>query len=233
MISFKSQLEPCASCDSRSLAICADVPADVLDRLAAAAEERFLPPGTTLFAMGQPPHHVYTVRSGTLRLVTQTTDGRRQVLGFPTVGDFFGTSARPAYDYAAEALTACKVCCIRIDRFDALLDSVRALDRNVHRRYDERLCAARGHVVALGRKTAAERIAGFLYVWLRHSAHCGAASVELPMPRGDIADHLGLTLETVSRELSRLRRSGLIRLKRYGRELLVPDPSALLAHSRG
>lgn len=196
--------------------------------------------GATLFNQGDAPEYIYTVVRGCVRLTTDLPDGRRQVHGFPRPGDYFGLTPQTHYDYAASALVQSRVCKISMSGFELLLTEMRPFNQNMHLRDERMLCSARAHAMALGRKTALERVAGFLLEALQHPSHAtfdteagvlhavtkAPAELNLPMTRADIADYLGLTVETVSRSLSQLRRSGLIELL-SGNTIRVPQPIAL------
>lgn len=241
-------LHHCANCESRSLGLCAELVPEQLGLIEGRSRPFDLAAGAMLFEQGDTPQYVYTVLHGTLRLSADLADGRRQVLGFPMAGDFFGLTALRYYDYAACALTPSRVCRIGQSSFRQLLLQLQPLDQRYHARNEEMLCAARSRATALGRKTALERVAGFLLECLRHPAHghleasedCqGRRAAEdemarshsnelyLPMTRADIADYLGLTVETISRNLSQLRKHGLIVMSGSDRVHVV-DPAALV-----
>src|SRR6185437_9850772 len=156
--------------------------------------------------------YCYLVVSGCVRSVTVTEDGRRHVNEFFLQGDLFGWDTMEEYDFAAESVTPVTLRRYRRRGLEALADSDREVARMLRDLGAGQLRAARERMMLLGRKTAAERIASFL---LTITARMQTpAQVELPMSRGDIADHLGLTIETVCRGLAQLRREGTIDLER-------------------
>lgn len=164
-----------------------------------------------LFSEGDPARNVYRVVSGTIRLCKLLPDGRRQIIGFLQHGDMMGLSLAQSYLYTAEAVTAAVLQRIPRTRFEMLMDEQPALARRLLSLTATELVAAQDQMVLLGRKTAVERVATFL---LRLAARTigGGRRVQLPMSRADIADHLGLTTETVSRAFTKLKTSGMIRL---------------------
>ena len=132
-------------------------------------------------------------------------DGRRQVVGFLVPGDFLGLAFGRTYVYTAEAITAVAACRFQRSRFMELLEELPALEREILGRTSNELAAAQQQMLLLGRKTARERLASFL-ADLAERSDADGGPLELPMGRADIADHLGLTIETVSRTFTGLRR---------------------------
>ena len=160
--------------------------------------------------------HVYNLTSGVMRLSKLLPDGRRQIAGFLFPGDFLGITMEDEHAFTAEAITPLKLCQFSRARFDAFVDTHPRLERRLYAIAAHELAAARQQVVLLGRKTAAERVASFLLMLdARRTSTSGEVldgDINLPMSRSDIADYLGLRIETVSRELSALKASRLIRL---------------------
>ena len=225
----------CARCAARPFSVCAAVPDADLARLEAIAETVRLDRGQALFREDDPAACVYNLTSGSLRLSRLMPDGRRGVLGFAFAGDFVGLEswgqARASVHFAtAEALEPATVCRFPRARFDALVAADRALESALLARAGQALHAAQVGRLALAQKSAVERVAGFLASLpasdpMRPMA---AGRIRLSMTRQEIADHLGLTIETVSRALGRLKRAGVIRA--VGRaEFDVPSAEALAA----
>jgi CRP/FNR family transcriptional regulator len=169
-------------------------------------------PGQTIVVERDPIDHYYRIVSGTVRLYQSMADGRRQVLDFLTQRDCFGLTGLGCHAYSVEAVS--RVVMIRYPRhlLEAAVQSDPGLGRRLFRLACAELGRAQEQMLLLGRKTAEERIASFL-VRLAAGMDTGPQPVvTLPMSRLDIADHLGLTIETVSRTLSRFKRAGLIDL---------------------
>ena len=179
-----------------------------------------------LFRQDEPAGSVYNVTAGALRLYRILPDGRRQVTGFAFPGDFLGLSLLDRFNVSADALGPVTAC--RFDRraFMELVRSQPSLMMHLHEITGHELSRAKDMMVLLGRRTADEKIAAFLMGLRARYAQIGwsAVTLELPMNRLDIADHLGLTIETVSRTLSRLDREGCI--------LIVPGGVRLVDHAR-
>lgn len=141
-------------------------------------------------------------------------DGRRQILGFLGCGDFIGLTLSYNYTFSAEALLDTRLCRFDREAIDELAERFPGLDRQVRRMGAAATDSMLDLVFALGRKTAEERVATFLLDLAgKQGCYQGPAErVRLAMTRADIADFLGLTLETVSRRISRLKAAGVIAL---------------------
>lgn len=202
----------CANCRVRLYAICAVLSGDEAAELERLAHHLDIAPRATLFAAGDKAHHVFTVTSGSLRLQRDLSDGRRQVIGFAIPGDFIGLSLDETYSFSADALVPTNLC--RFDRaqFIALSHSRQPLLERLYVEATHELTIAQEHMVVLGRRRAEERVAAFLLRWRERLARINgkSATVALPMGRQDMADHLGLTIETVSRILARWMRERII-----------------------
>lgn len=202
----------CAGCLARPLAVCASIPAAETHALEATAGEVLLPAGATLASEGDPRREVYTVTRGMLRRVRLLPDGRRLVAGFLMAGDFIGFSGAPRYRHTLEAVTECVLCVFPMQSMRSLCQRYPALEAGMLAQACSELDATRGSLMLLARLGPGERLAGFLVeLGERQQQRGGAANhVDLPMTRADIADHLGLTIETVSRSFTKLRQSGAI-----------------------
>jgi CRP-like cAMP-binding protein len=156
----------------------------------------------------------YRILSGCVRLVKLMEDGRRQVGEFLMAGDLLGFDALDTHDFAAEAVT--DVVLRRYPRrmVDALAESNVALARRLRDLTSVSLRTAHLRLLLLGRKTASERIASFLLEMAERLPQIHVRVLDLPMSRTDMADHLGLTIETVCRILAHLRRDGTITIER-------------------
>jgi CRP-like cAMP-binding protein len=164
----------------------------------------------TIFNEGDDAHYSYKVLEGGVRLCKVRSDGRRQIAEFLLPGDMFGFEAGEEHSLTAEAL--CDVVVMRCARnhVERLSDESPDARRKLMTLLKRELSAAQEHLVMLGRQTAKERVASFLLLLAdRRGAENGDA-LELPMGRQDIADYLGLTIETVCRALTDLKRESLI-----------------------
>lgn len=211
----ESDRRRCAACIVRPLTVCGVVALAEAPPMAALARNVHLDAGETLFHEDDPADEVFTVTQGMLKLSKLLPDGRRQITGFPVAGFYLGLAFADKYIYSATAVTPVRVCRFPRRAFLALLDRFPAVEKDLLGRAATELAAAQKQMLLLGRKTARERVASLLLQLARQQRARQGAMVELPMSRADIADYLGLTVETVSRSLSGLRKAGLIDL---------PDP---------
>jgi CRP/FNR family nitrogen fixation transcriptional regulator len=178
-----------------------------------------------LFAEGEAAEYFYKVVSGTVRTYKLLSDGRRQIDAFHLAGDIFGIEAGAEHRFSAEAVGDATVAAFRRNSLERLTRDHAAFGAHVLSSMLRNLERAQEHMLLLGRKNAKEKIASFLLDLagrMHESEH-----VELPMLRNDIADHLGLTIETVSRTLTELARTGLIRLVAGSRSIVLVDKAGL------
>lgn len=182
-----------------------------LDAIAATVS---FPRNAEIHAQGGGARHCYRILSGCVRTVKLMEDGRRQVNEFLFPGDWFGFEAVGEYAFAAEAVGPVVLHRFPRPAFDALAEREPAAARWLLDLAAAQLRHARDRMVTLGRRTATERIAGFLAEMAARQPRESGSAVALPMSRGDIADHLGLTIETVCRSLAQMRRDGAITLAR-------------------
>ena len=183
-------------------------------------------PGEELFGEGDEADFFYQVASGSIRSYKLLSDGRRQIDAFHLPGDILGIEAGEEHRFSAEAIGNVTVVAYRRSRLGTLIQDdpafrdriMTATLRSLERAYD--------HMLLLGRKGAQEKMATFL-LDMGQRLSKDDETLELPMTRADIADHLGLTIETVSRTLSHFARSGLIRLLPAGRSIGLCNKLAL------
>ena len=224
---------PCLHCQIRHLAICGVLTPAEVQAMDAVASLQVLEAGAVLARQGEPRRHVYTVTQGALRLVRLSADGRRQVSGFAMPGDFVGLSGAATYPHDIEALAHTELCRISMESMQRLGARFPHLQGKLLERACNELDTAHDRMMSLARMNPTERMADFLLRLAEQQVRAGnsGTSIFLPMPRADIADHLGLTVETVSRCLTALRTRGLITLPgTYRVELLdVPGLKALEA----
>lgn len=163
-----------------------------------------------IYGEGEDTEFVYKVVSGAVRTYKIMRDGRRQIGGFHLPGDYFGFNLGPRHLLTAEATTESKVLLFKRSQIEALATHHIDAARELWLMTADHLHHAEDHMLLLGRKTATERLAAFL---LEMDTRLGRSGiVELPMSRRDIADYLGLTLETVSRGFSQFQASGIVQL---------------------
>ncbi|MBR0816697.1 helix-turn-helix domain-containing protein [Bradyrhizobium liaoningense] len=163
---------------------------------------------TEIYGESEPANYVYQVKSGAVRSYKLLSDGRRQIGAFHLVGDIFGLENGSEHRFTAEAIVDTTVRLIKWHSLELVAESDAMVARNLLSMTTTNLQHAEDHMLLLGRKTSLERVAAFL---LEMDKRLAAADVmALPMSRRDIADYLGLTLETVSRAISHLHDLGVL-----------------------
>lgn len=150
-------------------------------------------------------------------------DGRRQIGDFHFPSEMLGLEDGDEHAFSAEALGACEVLAVRRRTLETEAGRDLAVSEALRRACAERLCKMQAHLIQTGRKSAIERVAAVL---AQFAGRGDAEVVDLPMSRQDIADYLGLTIETVSRTISQLQASKVIRLTAL-RKVRICDPQAL------
>ena len=186
---------------------------------------RILGKGEEVFAEGDAADFFYKVVSGTVRTYKLLNDGRRQIDAFHLAGDIFGLETGEEHRFSADAVDAAKIVAFRRRRFETLAHDDPELGDQVMSSMMRSLERAHDHMMLLGRKTAQEKVASFLLDMSRRVSK--GDRFDLPMQRTDIADHLGLTIETVSRTLTQFAREGLIKLAAASRSVVLCDKDAL------
>ena len=203
----------CDLCEVRERSICADLGPREFAHVEKTMARRSVIKNKTLMVEGEPNDSLYVVVDGSFRLSKILEDGRRQVTGFLFKGDFAGVRSTEASAYTAEALEDSSVCYFPHRYLDEIaIDAPGVKDRLIARGQTE-YHKAQDHIVLLGKKTAEERVISFIELIDRTIGVDDGPSrrrVPLPMPRQDIADYLGLRLETLSRTLASLKQDGRI-----------------------
>lgn len=204
--------ETCARCGSRVTGICRPLDIAALDDVASDSDQVSLPARSTLFSEGDRATRAFNIMEGTVKLYRLLPDGRQQVVGFRFAGDILGYTTGQTYPFDAELLTPGRFCRIERPKLDRLLRAYPTLERRLLDLCLDELAQTQEHVVTVGRRTAESRVAAFLLGLVEAQRRRGPLPPELAMPmtRADIADFLGLTLETVSRSLTGFRKKGWI-----------------------
>ena len=189
--------------------------------------------GTILVREGAPAIEIATIATGCTMAFKRLAADRRQVTGFHLPGELLALpSSTPRSDVTVVALVPTVVCRHDFGSVEMLCRHHPSIARRLVIAGGDKLDAARAHMVLLGRKTADERVASFLLDLSRRLHHSTSRGIELPMLRSDIADYLGLTTETVSRVLSRLKASGCLVMPTPGKAM-IGDMTELAAIAGG
>lgn len=223
----------CSDCPIRHRAVCARCDADELARLEDIKYYRSFPAGQTVMWAGDRMDFVASVVSGVASLTQTMEDGRTQMVGLLLPSDFVGRPGRDCATYTVTATSDLMMCCFRRKPFEEMISSTPHIAHRLLEMTLDELDAAREWMLVLGRKTARERIASLLSIIARRNAILGggtnsqSVAFDLPMTREAMSDYLGLTLETVSRQMSALKRDGVITLESK-RHVIVPDMGRLM-----
>lgn len=223
----------CDDCGARHRGICDALTDEELGFLARMAQRITLPAGAVFIEEGEAASHVYNVNAGFIRLFKALPDGRRQITGFAGPGHFLGLAATTLNVVCAEAMEPVKLCRFSRATMRTVFDEFPQLERKLLHVAMHELVLGQQQMLLLGRKTAIERIASFLLSWAEQQQLCAAGALprpglklNLPLSRTDLADYLGLTIETVSRSLSALKRDQLIDVPTI-HEIILLRPQAL------
>jgi CRP/FNR family transcriptional regulator len=206
----------CQRCIVRHINACAALDGDELHDLEAIMSHRRLDAGEMLLLEGDEIGHVFNVITGGLKLYKSMPDGRAQVVGFVLPGDFLASPFRERYAFSAEAVRTTELCLLPRDGLRRLFVRYEKLkERFLVLSYGD-LAAGQEHMLLLGRMTALERVATLLLKWLKRAERIGGMTDPLFLSalRRDLADYLGLSIETVSRTFTRLATEGVIELQR-------------------
>jgi CRP/FNR family transcriptional regulator len=217
-----SAVRNCADCKVRLVSICSALSPPELEEIEAISQKAHFPRNEILATQGEPAASVYTVTEGVVRLYRALEDGSRQILGFALPGDFLGLSLVDVYGFSANAVTDTIVCRFPRDVFVSYVERRPHVMRRLHEFASHELGMAQDQMVLLGRRTAEERVGSFLIMIRNKLRRLGytSPSLQIPMSRQDIADYLGLTIETVSRTFTKLVKAKTI--------LIVPEGVRIL-----
>ncbi|EFP98171.1 FNR family transcription factor [Vibrio caribbeanicus] len=220
----------CQDCSISQLCIPFTLNEHELNRLDNIIErKRPIQKGHQLFKAGDPMRSLYAIRSGTIKTYTITEQGDEQITAFHLAGDLVGFDAitEECHPSFAQALETSMVCEIPYDTLDELAGEVPKLRQQIMRLMSNEIKCDQEMILLLSKKTAEERLAAFLHSLSTRFAQRGFSAKEfrLTMTRGDIGNYLGLTVETISRLLSRFQKSQILCVK--GKYITVLDQEAL------
>nr|WP_034491656.1 Crp/Fnr family transcriptional regulator [Afifella pfennigii] len=228
----------CRACKARHRGICGALDADQLAELSRRSHKQVVEAGKTLLDAEEPTTSYSNILAGVVKLSKMLPDGRQQIVGLQFAPDFVGRPFSPESSLKAEAVTATVLCTFPRNLLERMIEQSSGLEHRLYLQALAELDDARDLLLTLGRKTARERVATFLLMIARHTPKGeelegeaeSEAGFDLPLTRAEIADFLGLTIETVSRQLTKLKSSGVIRVEQ-NRRIRVPDMELLAAET--
>lgn len=204
----------CSECPIRHRAVCARCDDDELALLEGMKSYKSFEAGQPILWRGDELMFVASVVEGVAALSRTLEDGRTQMVGLLLPSDFIGRPGRGEIEFDVTATTDVTLCCFDRKPFEKLIDETPHVAHRLMEMALDELDAARDWMLLLGRKTAREKIATFIQMFVRRT-HIDAADgapnqITMPMTRDQIANYLGLTLETVSRQFNSLKKDGVI-----------------------
>lgn len=187
------------------------------------ASERRLQPKEHVYCEGDARTHVYRVEEGVVAIYKTLYDGRRRIIDFAYPGDFIGLGMIGEHIMSAQATCPSRVRCLSASALESLAEKDASLALKLYKSVCQDLVAARSLLVTVGQRSAVERVAAFLLALHRRSDNEKRDEITLAMRRSDIADLLGLTIETVSRTLTKLREMNVIEVEQGGTTVRLCD----------
>lgn len=227
--------ERCKNCRVRHRAVCETLSDVESQRLNAMARVKFVSPGSVIVGDNSKAEYFATVVTGVVKLTKELADGRQQIIGLLYPSDFVGRPFRSMSPYKAEAVTSVQLCAFDATSFEKLVKENRDFDRRLYQYSMLELDAAQ-ELMLLGRKSAEAKLASFLVTVAKRMGSMSpdinytALNLEIPLSRNEIANFLGLTIETVSRQFTQLKSEGLIVLK-GSRKIVISDLPRLALRS--
>ncbi len=218
----------CAICKIRSYSFCRCLHDDQLKVFSEISDEKEFRDKQTIFLQQGPSRHLYNITKGNIKIYKLLSDGRIQIIGFLYPGDFFGSYKKGKYNYSSEAIGNVRLCVFRQEVLDEYLEKNMNLSKELLHITSHELTLAQDRMGVLGKMNANERVAKFILNISDQRARIGWQDnpISLPMTRQDIADYLGLTLETVSREITRFKTSNLIKAM-TSKQIFISDREKL------
>ncbi len=224
----------CNQCAIRHHAVCGALNQEELKSLNQISRQQKLKAGQVIISEEEDADFFANVVSGVVKLIKTLPDGRQQIVGLLFAPDFLGRAFGKQQAFYAEAATDVELCSFPHDQFERVLKTHPGLEHRLFEYTLNELDSAREWMLLLGRKTAEEKVASFLLMLAKRSALMGCNHQDpdvnlrfvLPLTRSDMADYLGLTIETVSRQITKLKARQIISLE-DNRTFLVPDKLAL------
>lgn len=218
----------CNACEARHGGVCGALSNMQLTELNRISVKRHFDAGNEVIGQGEQTASYSNILHGVVKLSKMMADGRQQIVGLQFAPDFMGRPFLKESSLTAEAATDVEVCAFPRASFDRLVTETPDLEHKLHTQALKELDEAREWMLTLGRKTAQEKVASFLYLIATHidPTQPFKKAFDLPLSRADIADFLGLTIETVSRQMTKLRKENVIVIEN-NRHVIVPDANRL------
>ena len=204
----------CSECNIRPYSFCRCLKEEKLKEFSKISSEKKFKNKENIFLQQDDAKNIYNITEGNVKIYQLIDDGRIQIIGFLYPGDFFGSYKNGKYNYCAEAIGDARVCTFEQKKLDYYIENNMALAKELLNQTSYELTLAQDRMGVLGKLDATERLAKFLINISEQRKRIGWQNnpLSLPMTRQDIADYLGLTIETVSREVSKLKTSNIVKV---------------------
>lgn len=217
----------CRSCEARHKGVCGALTPDQLLYLSKHTIKTAVEKDQELNLAGTDVERCSNILSGVVKLTKLLADGRQQIVGLQFAPDFLGRPFGQQFDTSSEAATNVRICSFPRSVLEEIIRQSPEAEHRLHEQTLKELEQAREWMLTLGRKSAYEKVASFLYMVAENidpeiEVQAGPVQLELPLKRADIADFLGLTIETVSRQLTKLRKAGVIEIENH-RLIIIPN----------
>ncbi|MBO3760535.1 Crp/Fnr family transcriptional regulator [Ciceribacter sp. L1K22] len=214
----------CRACEARHGGVCSTLTSAQLLELNRHSTRRKVEAGNEVIGQGESIDSYSNILRGVVKLSKMMADGRQQIVGLQFAPDFMGRPFIHESTVTAEAATDAEICSFPRALIDRMVAEAPDFERKLHDQSLKELDEARDWMLTLGRKTAQEKVASFLHLIASHAdpIRGHVTSFDLPLSRADIADFLGLTIETVSRQMTKLRKDGIIVIEN-NRHVTVPN----------
>ncbi|WP_435087887.1 Crp/Fnr family transcriptional regulator [Candidatus Pelagibacter bacterium nBUS_29] len=204
----------CLECNIRPHSFCRCLQEEKLKEFSNISSEKKFQNKANIFLQQDDAKNIYNITEGNVKIYQLIDDGRIQIIGFLYPGDFFGSYKNGKYNYCAEAIGQVRVCVFEQKKLDEYIDKNMVLAKELLNQTSHELTLAQDRMGVLGKLDATERLTKFLINISDQRKRIGWQNnpISLPMTRQDIADYLGLTIETVSREVSKLKTSNIVKV---------------------
>ncbi len=214
----------CKACEARHGGVCASLSVPQLVELNKHSSRRKVEAGNEVIGQGESVSTYSNILNGVVKLSKMMADGRQQIVGLQFAPDFLGRPHQEESTVTAEAATDTEICTFPRALIDRIVNETPDFERMLYEQSLKELDEARDWMLTLGRKTAQEKVASFLHLIATHidPENASPRTFDLPLSRADIADFLGLTIETVSRQMTKLRKEGIIVIEN-NRHVTVPS----------
>lgn len=221
----------CRACEARHRGVCGALRPEQLLALSKQSSKHKVEPGAELIGDSETVTSFSNMLSGVVKLSKVLPDGRQQIVGLQFAPDFLGRPFKSESPLNAVAATSVSLCSFPRSAVDRMIKEAPELEHRLLKQTLNELDEARDWMLTLGRKTASEKVASFLHLVATHidpeaATGDGPITYDLPLTRADIADFLGLTIETVSRQMTKLRKDDVIEIEN-NRQVTIPDIARL------